>query len=67
MKTVREKWIDAAKALAADKHASVACPVCMKADLVVADTLTQDGTKTSRSLSCGACGARNEILLSRAS
>ena len=63
MKTVREKWIDAAKALAADKHASVPCPVCSKADLEVVDTLSPDGTKTSRSLSCSACGARNEILL----
>ena len=63
MKTVREKWIDAAKVLAADENASVTCPVCSKAELVVTDTASPDGTRTSRSLSCRACGASNELLL----
>ena len=59
-----KRWIIAAKILATDKSAVVACPELGDGKLTVHDeVLRDDPTSMERYLICDACGARNVVRL----
>jgi predicted RNA-binding Zn-ribbon protein involved in translation (DUF1610 family) len=59
-------WITAGKVLGIDPAASVLCPVCGKANLVVQDIVDKkNSNKFERIMSCPNCGSRNILLMSK--
>jgi Zn finger protein HypA/HybF involved in hydrogenase expression len=56
------RWIEAAKILAADPKAAVACPECEKGTLQVIDA-RQDAIKLDRYMQCPVCHAHNVMTL----
>jgi transcription elongation factor Elf1 len=58
----RRRWIEAAKVLAADPKASVACPKCGQGILQVIDA-RQDDVKLDRYMQCLVCHANNVMTL----
>jgi hypothetical protein len=62
----RDRWVEAAKVLAADPAAVVRCPEKDDGVLIVHDEpFASDPTMMERYLVCGACGARNVIRMRR--
>jgi len=58
------RWIEAAKILAADRSAVVACPERGDGTLTVHDEVSEaDPTMMERYLVCDKCGARNVIRM----
>ncbi len=55
------RWLEAGKTLGADPRASVPCPQCRAADLVVEDVPFDGGFE--RILRCPECGATNALLV----
>ena len=64
MSNETRQWIDAGKILAVDPTATVVCPRCGNADLVVHD-VSASPTTIERHLRCPVCGAYNAILMKR--
>lgn len=60
---VARGWIEAAKKLAADRDAVVACPVCGEETLQVQDVPWTDRSHLDRHLVCSKCGGRNTITI----
>jgi hypothetical protein len=62
-RALQQKWLDIAKALAADPDATIRCPKCEDADLEVVDATVPgyDGVY-ERHVWCSACGARVALL-----
>jgi ssDNA-binding Zn-finger/Zn-ribbon topoisomerase 1 len=58
----RRRWIEAAKILAVDPKAVVACPECGKGTLRVIDA-RQDAIKLDRYMQCTVCRAHNVMTL----
>jgi len=59
-----KRWIDAAKILATDKSAVVACPERGDGTLTVHDEISKDDpTMMERYLVCDTCGAGNVIRM----
>jgi hypothetical protein len=56
------RWLEAAKILAADPKAAVACPECGKGTLQVIDA-RQDDVKLDRYMQCLVCRANNVMTL----
>jgi Zn finger protein HypA/HybF involved in hydrogenase expression len=56
------RWIEAAKILAVDAKAAVACPSCGKGTLHVIDA-HQDAVKLDRYMQCPVCHAHNVMTL----
>jgi predicted RNA-binding Zn-ribbon protein involved in translation (DUF1610 family) len=60
----RRRWIEAAKILAVDAKAVVACPECGKGTLRVIDA-RQDARKLDRYMQCTVC-RRHEVMTLKA-
>jgi hypothetical protein len=56
------RWLEAAKILAVDPKAAVACPECGKGTLQVIDA-RQDDVKLDRYMQCVVCRANNVMTL----
>jgi len=64
MKDAAQRWIEAGARLAKDPAARVSCPACGAAPLQLNDVM--GARALERVMSCPKCGARNFVLLSRA-
>lgn len=63
-RAARQRWIEAAKLLAADPAALVRCPERDDGVLLVLDErAAADATLMERYLTCDRCGARNVIRM----
>lgn len=58
-------WLAAGIRLGNDPTASVSCPNCGKANLLVADVLEENSLKFERIMRCPNCGSRNILLMTR--
>jgi len=63
--SVTMAWIAAGKLLGVDPTASVSCPVCGQANLVVEDIADKTSDKFERIMSCPNCGSRNILLMNK--
>ena len=62
---ITRKWIAAAKLLAVDPSAKVACPVCEQEYLTVLDVPMEGTRKFDRYMICPNCQSRNILLMTK--
>lgn len=60
---MEKQWLDAAMLLGSDSTATVVCPVCKKANLVVLDMPMKDRLQVERYIKCPACKSQSVVQM----